>query len=258
MKINRRKKLLAGVLIMFLCVGVGKIIFRAPFVERDCQMTGKDCRVYYLLNLDGMKGLGHSALLLVDEEGRGRVFSYNGMQYDLFRCLTGKEGIGKMMEYALTSREVDTLLETGNLTAGDYEECDNFDRALYRCLSREQYERIVKEAEFYQEVGDTYERLYAACDGAKDRMRTQAEEDMEAFLQKELPHYQIYTHNCDTVARELLALADEEIRAYNASHTRLTPGGNYYAMCSRLSGIWGIARLGRDSQAEKLLSFFIR
>ena len=75
------------------------------------------------------------------------------------------------------------------------------------------------------------------------------------FFAEDIPRYQIYTHNCDTVARELLALADEEIRQYNSSACALTPAGNYRSMCRRLSGTWGIMRLGEDSPVELLLAY---
>ena len=70
--------------------------------EETCESEIPDCQVCYLLNLDGMKGLGHSALLLIDETGAGQLFSYNGMQYGLLPCLLGKEGIGKMKVISMT------------------------------------------------------------------------------------------------------------------------------------------------------------
>lgn len=224
-------------------------------MERECRMTGEDCRVCYLLNLDGMKGLGHSALLLINEEGYGSVFSYNGMQYGLLRCLTGKEGIGKMTEYRLDPEEVEILLNTGDLEADNREECDNFDRMLYRRISDMQYEQIRYAAGIYIEIGNEYEQRYAAIVQAEETQRAEKEAEMENFLQQDLPRYQIYTHNCDTVARELLALVDDEIRLYNEQEQKLTPKGNYKNMCIYVSDQWGIARLGKDSLVEWILDF---
>ena len=81
--------------------------------EETCESEIPDCQVCYLLNLDGMKGLGHSALLLIDETGAGQLFSYNGMQYGLLPCLLGKEGIGKMKVISMTPEETAVFLETG-------------------------------------------------------------------------------------------------------------------------------------------------
>lgn len=36
---------------------------------RESSITGGECMLYYVVNADGMKGLGYSILMLVDEEG---------------------------------------------------------------------------------------------------------------------------------------------------------------------------------------------
>lgn len=244
--------------IFILCTAIWtgfRLLFSGEAKSRTCgALEGQPCQVWYLLNLDGMKGLGHSALMLVDENGEGRVFSYNGMQYDLIQCLMGKEGIGKMKQFFLSGEQVEALLETGKLQAGAYEECDDFDRGLYRWISREQYDRIAEEADRYMAVGDEFERLYAELHGTADEDIPDAGKQMELFLaQSDIPRYQIYTHNCDTAARELIALVDDEVAEYNLSGAKLTPGGNYKNMCRRLSGTWGYTGLGEDSLPEKLL-----
>lgn len=255
MKKLKKIKIVAGLVLLLLVICVIRIISVQPVPDRECLiLDNSPCRIYYLLNIDGMKGLGHSALLLVDEDGYGQVCSYNGMQYNLMQCLMGKEGIGKMKQFSLGPESVEILLRTGDLQAGDYEECDNFDRALYRCLTEEQYERIRQMITFYVEVGDEFEMLYANLQNAKGDIRFDAQEQMDLFLsRKEIPNYQIYTHNCDTVARELIALEDEEVKEYNISHVKLTPNGNYKNMRNRLSDIWGYKCLGEDSLVERLL-----
>lgn len=232
-----------------------KILFPGETKVQVCSSSEEQsCQIWYLLNLDGMKGLGHSALMLLDENGEGQVFSYNGMQYSLIQCLMGREGIGKMMQFSLGEDEVEILLETGNLQAGVYGECDNFDRGLYRCISREQYDQIAEEARRYIETGDEFERLYADLHSAEGDIVYDAQEQMDLFLAREdIPRYQIYRHNCDTAARELIALVDEEMAQYNQSETKLTPGGNYKNMCRRFGDIWGYMGLGEDSLVEKIL-----
>lgn len=251
------------VICFVLVLAAGRLFYGLCIRERasrECApFGGQTCQVCYLLNLDGMKGLGHSALLLVDEEGEGQIFSYNGMQYSLPQCLLGKEGIGRMTHFSLDKEAVALLWETGDVETEDFEECDNFDRILYRYISREQYDRIVREGEYYKNIGDTFENLYAALygpgkDGSGEEDVSEAQARMDSFLgQEEIPRYQIYTHNCDTVARELMALADDGVAAYNVSEKKLTPNGNYKEMCEKLDEAWGYQSLGEDSPVEKLL-----
>lgn len=214
-------------------------------IEREADVSAKTAgRVYYLLNIDGMKGLGHSALLLQDSQGQAELFSYNGMQYNLPECLLGKSGIGKMKQFQLNEEDLKLFLETGDLQADEYEECDNFDRALYYDLTQEQYVRIMEGIAYYIRVGDTFEQLFASD-----------KKGLETFLsQEEIPKYQIYTHNCDTVAREQLALVSKEMEKYNEDFKRWTPGGNYKEMCRVLGKDWGIMKLGKDSLWENILS----
>lgn len=232
--------------IFFLVVSI--IIFKniiTPPAERKPDIQNKSAfRVCYLLNIDGMKGLGHSALLLQDASGQASVFSYNGMQYNLWECLFGKAGIGKMKQFSLSEDEIKQFLETGNLQADEYEECDNFDRAICHEITQEQYLMLSEKIRYYIDVGNEFEELYA-----QDKVA------LEEFLAHEnLPRYQIYTHNCDTVARELLALVSDDMKAYNADSAFMTPGRNYRNMCKALGNDWEILRLGKDSIPEKILS----
>ncbi len=238
--------LLAGALIAFL---------DAPFKEHPLQKEVPDaCAVYYLLNIDGMKGLGHTAFMLRDEQGNGYVYSYNGMQYSLMECLFGKAGIGKMKVFALKPDEAEAFLQTGDLQVEDTAECDNFDRVLYRRISREEYNHIQNGAARYIDTGTQFERLYADAITAVDEDKIAAEEILNEFLNGEdVPKYQIYVHNCDTVARELIGLIDEEMRLYNTGHVRLTPMGNYLGMCKEFGEQWGIEVLGKDTLTERVL-----
>ncbi len=214
-----------------LCAGVCLAVFVFRFLQGNVpvrepqKVSGQDCRVYYLLNMDGMKGLGHAALLLVDEKGEGRLFSYNGMEYNLFWCLLGKKGLGKMKEFSLDVSAVERLLLTGDLLSEEYEECRNFDRALWRYLSGEEYEKILQGTEAYLDPPGP-----------------------------DTPLYQIYTHNCDTAARELIGLGDPDMDRYNRSRTRLTPGGNYKSMCRELGSQWGFTFLGEDTLWERAIN----
>lgn len=252
----RIKKLAVLAVLLPAVLFTVRLVRRAP-LYRDSGLENGACRAYYLLNIDGMKGLGHAALMLVDEKGEGQIFSYNGMQYNLPRCLLGKAGIGRMKQFSLDNEAIQQLLLTGKLSSGEYEECSNFDRALFRSISGEEYETIQKNALAYIETEKEYERLCAAlyeqpdADGAGE-----VQARIDKFLSEEdTPLYQIYTHNCDTAARELLALIDRDMEEYNASKSKLTPKGNYKNMCRELGDAWGIAPLGEDTWLEKLLDF---
>ncbi len=251
----KKKKVILCMLVVILIVVTGLCIIRnLQFEYREPAASEDSCLVYYLLNIDGMKGLGHSSFLLVDEQGAGTVYSYNGMQYNLLQCLAGKAGVGKMKQFSLSAQEVSDFLETGNLRVSDVTECDNFDRALYRYLSREEYETIVQGTERYIQAGNEYEALYAQVYSAGEDMMADAKARLSSFLKREeIPFYQIYRHNCDTVARELIGGVDEEVKEFNESKERLTPSGNYKRMCEYLGENWGCKALGEDSAAEKLL-----
>ncbi len=258
-KQKRGKKIFCIILMMLLAFVGYRLLTRSGMADRECQaVENENCEIYYLLDIDGMKGLGHSALMLVDEAGEGRIFSYNGMQYNLFQCLLGKKGIGKMKEFVLDESCVTELLDTGKLPAGEYEECSDFDRALWRGISREQYEQILQAVELYIKTEEEYMRL---CEDLYQHSGGESEEiqrRIDDFLAREdTPLYQIYTHNCDTAARELMGEIDEEVKAYNQSDKKLTPNGNYRNMCKKLGNTWGFRRLGEDTLKEIVLNYFI-
>lgn len=257
---GKRSRKIFSILLILLLVFVGyRLITRSGMSDRECQMVkNEDYEIYYLLNLDGMKGLGHGALMLVDEAGEGRIFSYNGMQYNLFQCLLGKKGIGKMKEFILDKDGVEKLLDTGDLPAGEYEECSNFDRTLWRKISREQYEQVVQAAKHYTEVEQEYEKLCGELHQHSGEEAEEIQKQINDFLASDdVPLYQIYTHNCDTVARELIGEIDGEVKAYNQSEEKLTPNGNYRNMCKKLGSSWGFRRLGKDTVKEAILYYFI-
>lgn len=50
----------------------------------------------------------------------------------------GKSGIGKMKVFSLDAEVTEYFLQTGNLQADEYEERDNFDRAIYHSITQEE------------------------------------------------------------------------------------------------------------------------
>lgn len=259
---NKKKKgrKIFGIILILLLVFAGyRLVTRSGMNGRECRIAeDEECEIYYLLNIDGMKGLGHSALMLVDEAGEGRIFSYNGMQYNLFQCLLGKKGIGKMKEFVLDESCVTELLDTGKIPAGEYEECSDFDRALWRGISREQYEQILQAVEHYIKTEEEYMRLCEALYQYSGEESEEIQRRIDDFLTREdTPLYQIYTHNCDTAARELMGEIDEEVKAYNQSDKKLTPNGNYRNMCKKFGSTWGFGPLGEDTIKEIVLNYLM-
>lgn len=73
---------------------------------------------------------------------------------------------------------------------------------------------------------------------------------------KRLPLYQIYTNNCDQVARILASSVDLELRDYTQQACRLTPNGNFKAF-GRKAENWGVMTLGEQSLPERILMFMV-
>lgn len=256
----KRKYFLRGLKYVVGIITVVYLIFCTAMRldERENTMTEGDYRLYYVVNTDGMKGLGHSLLLLVDAEGNGTVLSFNGMQRSLTEALLGSAGVGKMSEGFMDVSQVEAFLASGNLALQGDQLQDNYDWALYRNISEQEYNKILDKAQLYIETGDTYEWLYAEYIKAQDTQEAgKYFQQMEDMAKDEtLPLYQIYMHNCDTAARILIATVDEEMAVYNDKSVPLTPNGNMKAFAKKADR-WNVMQLGNDSFAEDLLGFFI-
>lgn len=253
---NWKRRVTFILLIFVVCYFL--LCFSQRLRVRDAAEGVGDCRLYYIVNVDGMKGLGHSILLLLNEQGEGTVLSFNGMQGTLGEALLGRAGVGKLSVGRMNSSETATFLNTGNLNLEGDQLDDNYDVALYRTITQEEYQTIMAEIDPYIQAAENYERLYAleaSSTDADERAAYQAE--MEQMGQdNSLPLYQLYTHNCDHAARAFAAAVDAEMGAYNAVSRRLTPNGNFKAFAGRATD-WGVLRLGESSLFESLLEFFM-
>ncbi len=254
-KFRKCKRIIVILGFLLLIILLIKMVITGMYNERSTETSSnEECAVYYLLNVDGMKGLGHSSFMLVDAKGNGTFYSYNGMQYSLAECLMGKAGVGKMKVFELDSEAVNSFLKNGDLIVSDASECDNFDRVLYKYISAKDYETIKKEVQCYITTGDEFERLYADVHESVGEEKLQAEVRLQEFCEQEnTPKYQIYRHNCDTVARTCIEIVDENMEKYNESKERLIPSMNYKSMYSYLGKDWGAKKLGEDSVMETLL-----
>lgn len=234
------------------------LCFAQKLPVRDAVSGNGDCRLYYIVNVDGMKGLGHSILLLVDKQGEGCVLSFNGMQRTLGEALLGRAGVGKLTVGHLDAAETAGFLSSGNLDLEGDQLDDNYDVALYRAITQDEYQTVLLLTEPYLQAGTAYERLYVqavSCTDAEEQARYQTQ--LEHMGQDDsLPLYQIYTHNCDHAARLLTAAIDNDMAAYNTVSKKLTPNGNFKAFARRTSD-WGVLYLGESTILERALEFFM-
>ncbi|MCM1263955.1 MAG: hypothetical protein NC313_14685 [Butyrivibrio sp.] len=215
--------------------------------------------LYYIVNADGMKGLGHSILMVVDDEGCGTVLSYNGMQRSLGESLIGKSGVGKMSIGTMDAEDTKEFLRTGNLHIDGDQLNDNYDYALYRPITAQDYDTILEQAAPYLEAGEQFEEVYAKW--AMEENADKKAEYRQALEQMgknggELPVYQIYTSNCDHAARLIASAVDSELNDYTYHSRRMTPSGNFKAFGKKAQD-WGVMALGEQSLVERILMFLM-
>ncbi len=224
------------------------ICFSMRLSVRETTIAIEDCMLYYIVNIDGMKGLGHSVVLLVDEDGSGTVISFNGMQRTLIECLLGKSGVGKM--------SIATMTKAVNLDKDQL--ADNYDIALYRPITVEEYDTVLEQTAPYLAAEEQFAVLYENWVLEIDvRKKEGYQQDLECLGQDtSLPLYQIYTNNCDHVARILIGSVDLEMEAYSQRTEHITPNGNLKAF-GRKAQNWGVMMLGIQSIQEKLLNFLM-
>lgn len=255
---NRKVKKICGCILLACLLCYLLLCFSLRLSERESVLGEGDCRLYYLVNVDGMKGMGHSILLLVNEQGQGTVLSFNGMQRSLDEALLFQAGVGKLSIGEMNKTETDAFLLTGDLDLEGDQLHDNYDMALFCNITLEDYQAIMTLTEPYVTAGDNYEALYAIVVNSTDASeRAEYEKSLEEMGQDaSLPLYRLYTHNCDHAARYFAAAADENMAAYNESSFRLTPNGNFKAFARKATD-WGVMRLGKTSFIERVLEFLM-
>lgn len=253
---NWRKRIKYILLVIVICYFL--LCFSQKLSVRDAAGRIGDCTLYYAVNVDGMKGLGHSMLLLLNEQGEGTVLSFNGMQGTLGEALLGKTGVGKLSIGNMDPTETTSFLSTGNLDLEGDQLHDNYDIALYRPITQGEYQAILALIDPYVQTAANYEHLYALAVSSTDAGQKAVYEEEIEQMRKDtsLPLYNIYTHNCDHAARSLAAAVDAEMEAYNAVFRRLTPNGNLKASAKWCTD-WGVLRLGEASLMERVLEFLI-
>lgn len=243
----------AVLLAVYLC-----LCFSMHLSVQESSFTEEGCMLYYIVNTDGMKGLGHSIVMIVDEEGRGTVLSFNGMQRSLWESLLGKSGIGKMSIGTMTAEETEEFLQTGNLHMDGDQLTDNYDMALYRQITAEDYRVILEQTSPYLAAEEQFVALYEKWAMEEDNgKKAEYKQELEQMGQEDgLPVYRIYTNNCDHVARLLAASVDSELQEYTYHSWRMTPNGNWKAFGSEAEN-WGVMTLGKQSLPERILMFLM-
>ena len=243
----------AVVAAVYLC-----LCFSMRLTVRNTSLVKEECMLYYIVNADDMKGLGHSIVLIVDGEGCGRVFSFNAMQRSLGESLLGKSGVGKMSVGVMTAEETEAFLQTGNLNLDGDQLTDNYDMAVYRPISVEDCRVILEQLAPYYVAEEQFAGLYEKWAGTDDMDRkAEYEQALEQLGREEsLPLYQLYTYNCDHVARMLISAIDPEMREYTQHSWRMTPNGNLKAFGKKAEN-WGVMTLGEQSFLEKILFFLV-
>lgn len=243
----------AVVAAVYLC-----LCFSMRLTARNTSLVKEECMLYYMVNVDGMKGLGHSILLIVDEEGCGKVFSFNGMQRSLGESLLGKSGVGKMSVGVMTAEETAAFLRTGDLKLDGDQLTDNYDMALYRPISAEDCRVILEQLAPYYTAEEQFAGLYEKWAEEDDMDRkAEYEQALEQLGREEsLPLYQLYTYNCDHATRMLISAIDPEMREYTQRSWHMTPNGNLKAFGKKAEN-WGVMTLGEQSFLERILFFLV-
>ncbi len=242
------------ILVMFYlwqCISMRLTVRGTSFPEEECML-------YYIVNADGMKGLGHSILMLVDEEGCGTVLSFNGMQRSLIENLSGKSGVGKMSIGTMTKEETEAFLLSGDLCMEGDQLTDNYDMALYRPITVQEYEMILEQTAPYLEAEEKFAVLYEKWI-LEESVAKKAEykQELEQMGQDEsLLLYQIYSNNCDHAVRKMISSVDMNMQEYMDHAWRMTPNGNLKAFGKEAENWRGMA-LGKQSFVERILMFLV-
>ena len=215
-----------------------KYCFSNPIKYVDFNGKEEDeYHVYYLNNMDGAKVFGHSSILVENIDGTSEFYTYMGTG-DTMSALKGEDSLGYMGHEFLTKEETEEFLKTGDIDVkmpGDWYNSDNYDRALKRSITAEEYDQIIATAEYYV-------KLYT--DG-------NVVEDINTYLQNE-PNaiYNLYSHNCDTVAGEILGVVDPYFVTCQEGLGHTTPNDSFYVRMVFLEDTWDFIGVGEMGDFE--------
>lgn len=212
--------------------------------------SGQDGEIYYLNNVDGAKGLGHNAILIVNNEGEGTFFTYMTGEGTPLEVYKGKSIIGYMDEVTLSMDEVTEFLLNGDILvhmAGGEENEDSYDRALKRTISDEKVIETIETARKFVTIYEQYLEI----------------DDKESYRQN-VPLYNLYTFNCDTVASVIAHSVDENFKVFRYDGldwlwglmglSIASPNLSFlYSKGLNLEG-WEYISIGEESKKEKYIN----
>ncbi len=170
-------------------------------------------RIYYLNNLDGAKNLGHTAIFIVDADGNGDFYSYMG---GIAKNISEKTD-GYVAHIEMNYDETKEFLRTGNVVIkmpDGKDNGDNYDRALWKQITKEEYEEAISRANSYE---------------------------------KNPPPYQIFNYNCDDVANEIIGNLGTEVNMIET-----LPNNNFYVRIQTWND-WNHTVIGENNLGENIL-----
>ena len=193
------------------------------YVDLDGK-TETDYAVYYLNNMDGAKVFGHNALLIENPDGSSQFYTYTGTG-SITDALSGKDSLGYMGSEQLTKEETKDFLRTGNIeiTMPGGVNVDNYDRALVREITQAEREIIVDEAEAYVSL---YKSVGEIREDIKLNVNEKEEAVKEFMKNNPMVVYNMYSHNCDTVVRDILITVEPSLFLMKPLPP-LTPNASY-------------------------------
>ena len=186
--------------------------------------TEAEYTVYYLNNMDGAKIFGHNALLIENPDGSSQFYTYTGTG-SITDALSGKDSLGYMGSEQLTKEETKDFLRTGNIeiTMPGGVNVDNYDRALVREITQAEREIIVDEAEAYVSL---YKSVGEIREDIKLNVNEKEEAVKEFMKNNPMVVYNMYSHNCDTVVRDILITVEPSLFLMKPLPP-LTPNASY-------------------------------
>lgn len=128
-----------------------------------------------------------------------------------------------MWEGQRASLNIDVKLPSGD------DNHDNYDRALKKGITAEEYNKIIAEAEYYAALYNN---------GSLSA-------DIKAYLENTPDAvYNLFSHNCDTVAGKILGIVDPYFVTCQEGVGHSTPNESFYIRTVFLQDTWGDVEIG--------------
>lgn len=133
----------------------------------------------------------------------------------------GKGGVGKLSVGTMDAEETRAFLLSGDLALEGDQLADNYDMALYRPITAEDYQTILEQTAPYREAEEAFAALYGQW-----------------------------------VTEEDAGRKAEYVQEYILNAWRITPNGNLKAFGKKAEK-WGVMSLGAQTLKERILMFLV-